>query len=218
MRYQRLALLLAALTCQLPPLASEEDLLVPEALPEERPVDKRAKIFPAGKAAESINFAKVAYFRTGRQKLFGLEEILKADPKFAGEESVYGLVLENRKHPLDDHARKDLVATLKAVPVEKISTDLRRPWAGGIRFSLVAFASDDSPLFQVSLQTSTPTEIAFEKAWPVGPDAVRGQSYPEFFKSFYHEVDDARLGAELFAIALELATSAPPTRPGTIED
>lgn len=170
-------------------------------------------MFPAEKAAETLDFGKVAYFRTGPQKLMALEEILKADPQFAGEESVYGIVLEGRKRPLDNDKRGDLVAIMKGVRVEKISTDLRRPWAGGLRVYLVAFSADDSPLFKISLQTSTPTEIAFEKAWAVGPDIVRGQSYPEFFKSFYHEVDDANLGAELFALALEMKSAPSPAQP-----
>jgi hypothetical protein len=209
MRRTHLAIAFAAVGALLSHRASGEDGETPEG---PTPIEQRAKIFPAEKAAENLDFSKVAYFRTGVQKLVSLEEILKADPRFAGEESVYGVMLEKRKQPLDEHERKDLAAVMKQAPAEKISTDFRRPWADGIRAFLVAFTAEDSPLFQISLQTSTPTEVAFEKVWAVGPDIVRGQSYPEFFKSFYYEVDDAKLGAELFAVALEMKSGPSPAK------
>ncbi|QJE98730.1 hypothetical protein [Luteolibacter luteus] len=213
MHQTHLAIALAAMTALFSHHAWGEDAEIPETPEGPSPVEQRAKIFPAEKASETIDFSKVAYFRTGVQKLIGLDEVLKADPKFAGDESVYGIVLEEKKRLLDDDERSDLAAIMKRVPAEKISTDLRRPWAGGIRAFLAAFSADDSPLFNISLQTSNPTEIAFEKAWAVGPDIVRGQSYPEFFKSFYHEVNDASLGAELFALVLEMKSAPSPARP-----
>lgn len=196
------------------PVVPAEDDTEPNNPDQGRPIDRKMKIFPVSTLAEHVDFKKVAYFRSATESGLKGSAIIKIDPKVAKGEDLSGLILAPRRRPIDEKHRNRLAVAITKVPLGEIAAEQRRPWAGGIKSALVAFSAEDLPLFSIDLQTTTPTEVVFDKVWPLNADLVRYDCRADYFESFYYEIDSAEIAVELFAIALELRSEIPAVLPG----
>jgi hypothetical protein len=163
------------------------------------PIESRMAKFPISKIPDIINFSQVAYMRAEKESCS-----INHKTDSGHHEAVTGYILHETKLELSAMRKKILREKIVGLGNESATNDQRRPWAGGVRIRLIAFAKNDVPMFLCDLQTTTPTEVSFRKLYAVDKNTVRSDAYDEYFNSFYFEIDDATVAATLFAIASEI--------------